>query len=87
MWSWMSRVRISSLTPLKLQVRSPGQDDGRGSRLLRVRFWEHSGSKGIAPVFMNELRKLGSCSADGNDPLVLNGLDEVYGSHSKADEH
>jgi len=30
LWSWVSGVRVPSLTPKKVQVRSPGRDTGRG---------------------------------------------------------
>ena len=45
LWSWVSGVRVPSLTPSKMQVRSPGQDYGRGSRRFSVRFWEQVGSR------------------------------------------
>src|SRR6266851_5250347 len=47
-WSWVSRVRIPSLTPLEVQVRSPRDDPGRGLRLSGARFWEPPGS-GLRP--------------------------------------
>jgi hypothetical protein len=44
LWSWVSGVRIPSLTPLKPQVRSPDRDHGPGLCRDGVRFWEQNGS-------------------------------------------
>jgi hypothetical protein len=45
LWSWMSRVQVSSLTPEYWQVRRLQPDTVEASRHADVRFWERIGSE------------------------------------------